>query len=110
MPPRRALTPRGPAPPRPARRRAPRARAARLKTSKIIYKIHGTRDFVASIVARVLESPASARDLKLKRLRASRGSRLRASSVRAPKPTSRAPSLRVHARASLARALQPFER
>ena len=81
-----------------------------LKTSKIIYKIHGTRDFVASIVARVLESPASARDLKLKRLRASRGSRLRASSVRAPKPTSRAPSLRVHARASLARALQPFER
>ena len=73
MPPRRALTPRGPAPPRPARRRAPRARAARLKTSKIIYKIHGTRDFVASIVARVLESPASARDLKLKRLRASRG-------------------------------------
>ena len=46
-----------------------------LENSKIIYKIHGTRDFVASIVARVLESPASARDLKLKRLRASRGSR-----------------------------------
>jgi hypothetical protein len=97
MPPRRALTPRGSAPPRPARRRAPRARAARLKTSKIIYKIHGTRDFVASIVARVLESPASARDLKLKRLRASRG--FAASRV-----------VRSRAEADVARAITPRSR